>query len=133
MLDKGSDFYLLYKVYEAGMVIINNPEEHQDEQGNFKWDKWSYQIVTIVMFCSLASNYLISFSSYIYLLLYKGYYNPENFKRLNCCQAASRFAILTFVGPLTFLFFQVSQVACTIILFFTLFFGSAAVIRVQDK
>ena len=133
MLDKGSDFYLLFKVYEAGMVIINNPEDHVDEAGDWKWDKWSYQIVTIIMFCALASNYLISFSSYIYLLLYKGYYNPESFKRLNCCQAASRFLILTFVGPTTFLFFQVSQVACTIILFFTLFCGSTAVIRMQDR
>jgi hypothetical protein len=72
-------------VYEKGMEIINNPESHLDDQGNYKWDKWSYQIVTITMFTSLASNYLISFSSFIYLLLYKGYYNPENFKRLNYC------------------------------------------------
>lgn len=105
MLDKGSDVYLLYKVYEKGMAIINNPQDNVDEEGNFKWNKWSYQIVIINMFISIASNFLISFSSYIYLLLYKGYYDPDNFKRLNCCQALGRFFILTFIGPLIFLFF----------------------------
>lgn len=85
LLDKGSDFYLIYKVYEKGMAIINNPEENMDDEGKFNWKKWSYQIVIVNMFISLTSNFLISFSSYIYLLLYKGYYNPETFKRLHCC------------------------------------------------
>jgi hypothetical protein len=106
LLDKGSDFYLLYIIYLNGMEIINTFEA-EDRAGvdYYGWDKWSYQIVTMTMFNSLASNYLISFSSYIYLLLYKGYYNPENFKRLNCCQSFSRFMVLTCLGPLTFVFF----------------------------
>ena len=42
MLDKGSDFYLVYIVYWKGMEIINNPEGHTDAEGNYTWDKWSY-------------------------------------------------------------------------------------------
>ena len=84
------------------------------------------------MFLSLASNFLISFSSYIYLLLYKGFYDPESFKRLNCCQALSRFFIMTFLGPSIFLVFKAITALFTIVNFFALFFGKAAVDACQE-
>ena len=70
IVNKASIIYLLYEIYNIGELYINI-------------NNWSYKITVVILFHSIASVYLISFSSYVSMLLYKGYYNALNFNRIN--------------------------------------------------
>jgi len=85
-----TDIVLGHTVYWTGM---------EDQQ-------WSYKVVTVWIFMSVSSVYLIAYSSMVNMFLYKGVYEPQQIKRNTCCQVFLKLVFLSFLGPLYFIFIE---------------------------
>ena len=85
-------------------------------------DKNSFSIAIIYLFMAISSQFLIAYSSTLYMLFYNGVYEPDYINRESCIVKSLRIAFLSFLGPLYFVIIEllnkIMQFFCLIGLMF---------------
>ena len=69
--------------------------------------RYTYKLVFVAIFHSIACKFLISYSSTINYLWLNGQYDPEKFKEYGCLAKIYKVIYLSFIGPVIFAMVQV--------------------------
>ena len=101
-LDHISDIVLLFLIYHYGLK----------PQNLYKID---YTIVFVVKLLAITSNYLIAYSSGVQLLLHKGVFDPENWKKHHWVKKSLLSLSFTFISPLYFVLLTLLDMAITML------------------
>lgn len=118
--DQITDFWLLYTIY--GISLKEDLRRIQAGEAT----QFSYKIFSIIVFMSIAAQYLIQYSGMINSYWQRGIYEPERFQNLNVFNKFGKILFLMAVGPLLFVIVEIinfikamMQIPCLLISFLT--------------
>jgi hypothetical protein len=110
LLNHGTDILLLNVIYQTGV-------QNQDKN--------SYMFATVFLFMCLTSVYLIAYSSMVNMLLFKGVYEPAQVRKNTCCQVFLKILFLTFIGPVYFIFVELTSELMVLFTSLAMIFGGS--------
>ena len=109
-LDLFTDIVLLNQIYWEGVKPENK-------------DKDSFKIAVLIIFVSICSCFLIAYSSIVNMLLYNGVYEPAQIRRQGYIMVFFRLLFLSFIGPIYFIFIELTHKIMNVVSFFGLLCG----------